>query len=385
MKYYSIFSILLIFAITLVACTSNKKPEAPPAEMVGSSVTPDVETLAVLSPEDAADDPALIINHENPSMSFIVGTDKQKSFETYYLNGMRRAVFENGKINNADVRYGFTMGDGSKVNIVAATDRFSNTVKIFTFDKQTEMLNRIDNRKKRLLSTTHEIYGFCLYHDLENDEFYAFVTTTDGGLQQWHLTANENNTIDGELVRFINLSKQTEGCVADDETGYVYVAEEIFGIWKFPAHPDSVNPRGEVVDDVNNPNLKADIEGLTIYYAADGKGYLIASSQGNNSFAIYERQGNNRYLGSFNIIDLEEDGEIVIDGISETDGIDVTNRSLGEQYPFGVFIAQDGSNTTDGEPDNQNFKMVRWEKIANLFDPPLIIDTAYMVGQNHNN
>jgi 3-phytase len=385
MKFPGILSLFSIVILLAASCTSSTKQENPLAEMIGSSVTPDGETFPVLSPDDAADDPAIFVNDENPSASYIIGTDKQASLELYYLNGMRRALFENGDINNADIRYGFPINEEERINIIGATDRFSNSVKIFTFNKQSEMLERIDNRKSRLLSTTHEIYGFCLYHDLKNDEFYGFVTTIDGGLQQWHLTPNDDNTVDGKVVRFINFSEQTEGCVADDETGYVYVAEEIFGIWKYPAHPDSIDSRGEVVDDVNNPNLSADIEGLTIYYAADGKGYLIASSQGNNSYAIYERQGNNRYLGSFNITDLVVDGEIVIDGTTDTDGIDVTNRSLGEEYPFGMFVVQDGSNITDEEPDNQNFKMVRWEKIANLFDPPLIIDTAYVVGQYVNN
>jgi len=40
----------------------------------------------------------------------------------------------------------------------------------------------------------------------------------------------------------------------------------------------------------------ADVEGLTIAYGSDGKGYLIASSQGNSTFAIYRREGDNTYV-----------------------------------------------------------------------------------------
>jgi 3-phytase len=339
-----------------------------------------VETDPVLSADDAADDPAIFVNSENPSQSFIIGTDKEASLELYYLKGMRRAVFENGDMNNVDIRYGFPLLDGRRINIVGATDRYSFSIKLFTFDPSTQMLNRIDNRKKRLISTTHEVYGFCLYNDLENDEFYAFVTTITGDVQQWKLTANQDDKVDGELIRLIDLSSQTEGCVADDELGYVYIGEEEFGIWKFPARPDG-GSEGTVVDDINNPNLKADIEGLTIYYAADGRGYLIASSQGNSSYAVYEREGDNEYIGSFTIDDLVVEGEVEIDGTSGTDGIDVTNRSLGKDFPFGVFVAQDDVNEGRGDSLNQNFKLVSWDKIANLFEPPLIIDTTYVVGQ----
>ena len=37
------------------------------------------------------------------------------------------------------------------------------------------------------------------------------------------------------------------------------------------------------------PSLVPDVEGLTIYYGEDGNGYLLASSQGNNTFAIYDK------------------------------------------------------------------------------------------------
>jgi 3-phytase len=106
-----------------------------------------------------------------------------------------------------------------------------------------------------------------------------------------------------------------------------------------------------------NPRLKADIEGLTIYYKTGGEGYLIASSQGNNSYAVYERQGSNRYLGSFKI-----EASNAIGGTSDTDGIDVTSLPFG-LYPKGIFVAQDGHN---GKA-NQNFKIVDFRDIEKIF------------------
>jgi 3-phytase len=93
-----------------------------------------------------------------------------------------------------------------------------------------------------------------------------------------------------------------EGCVADDELGYLYVGEEAVGIWKYQAEPDADLGRTRVDTVGPGGNLFADVEGLTIAYGNDGKGYLIASSQGNNTFAIYRREGANSYVKSFRII-----------------------------------------------------------------------------------
>ena len=114
------------------------------------------------------------------------------------------------------------------------------------------------------------------------------------------------------------------------------------------------------------PSLVADVEGLTIYYGEDGNGYIVASSQGNNTLAIYDRAGSNSYLGSFTVEDVEE-----------TDGIDVTNVPLGEDYPAGLLVVQDGSNEpavvladpSDGEIQNfnTNFKYVSLIDFADTF------------------
>ena len=59
-----------------------------------------------------------------------------------------------------------------------------------------------------------------------------------------------------------------------------------------------------------------------------------------------------------------------VDGVSDTDGIDVTGAALGADWPDGLFVAQDGEN----EGGNQNFKLVSWGEIAAAADPPLLID-----------
>ena len=51
-----------------------------------------------------------------------------------------------------------------------------------------------------------------------------------------------------------------------------------------------------------------------------------------------------------------------IDGISETDGLDVSSANLGPGFEQGAMIAQDGRNMLPVQ--NQNFKFVPWSIIA---------------------
>ena len=152
------------------------------------------------------------------------------------------------------------------------------------------------------------------------------------------------------------------GCVADDELGLFYVAEEAAGIWKFGAEPDA-GRAGKLVARVGENGLAADVEGLTIYYATQGRGYLIASSQGNNTYKVYERSGENRYVLT---IDPKE-GQI--DDVSDTDGICVTSCPTSAQFAQGVLTVQDGSNAGG----NQNFKLYGWADVAGT---NLLIETG---------
>ncbi|MDQ3222530.1 MAG: phytase, partial [Gemmatimonadota bacterium] len=147
-------------------------------------------------------------------------------------------------------------------------------------------------------------------------------------------------------------------CVADDELGGVYISEEDVALWRYGAEPGSGSERTKV-DGVGSGRLSADIEGLAIYYGAAGSGYLIASSQGSNSFATYERGAGNPFVKSFQV----DAG--AVDAVSYTDGIDVTNAPLGDAFPEGAFIAQDDRN----DSGNQNFKLVPWGRVARSGTP----------------
>lgn len=159
-------------------------------------------------------------------------------------------------------------------------------------------------------------------------------------------------------VREFNVGSQTEGCVADDETGTLFIGEENFGIWKYSAEPGDGQTR-TLIDKVDAGNITADVEGMAIYHGPDGAGYLLVSNQGADNYAVYERTGEHRFLGLFHVVADEDTG---IDGVSETDGLDVSSANFGPAFPGGIFVAQDGRNITPEE--RQNFKLVPWSRIA---------------------
>lgn len=320
-------------------------------------VIADFETEPVVNADDAADDPAIWINPVKPESSLLICSNKKSGIAVYDLSGKTIALYDVGKINNVDIRQGIRMNDSTLIDIVAGSNRTDNSISVLQIHPDGSLK---DITAHKIKSGFNEVYGFCLYHDLKNHELYAIVNNKEGMVEQWRLFGNDSLKIDAELSRtFKAAGSQLEGCVADDELGYLYIGEEDRGIWKFNADPDSAVV-AILVDDLGNPALKDDIEGLTIYYKGGETGYLLVSSQGNNSYAVYTREGNNRYLGSFVIAD----GDLT-DGTSETDGIDVTSISLGAKYPSGIFIAQDGFNYNGKELVNQNFKVVNWESIAN--------------------
>ncbi len=329
------------------------------------SVSPILETDPVPNSGDAADDACIWIHPTDPAQSLIIATDKTSGLVVYDLDGHLIQYLAVGEPNNVDLRYNFPLG-GDLVALVGVSDRAGkDSLKFYRVDPVTR---RLVAASARGLHDGKKTYGFCLYHSPISGRYYAFVTSGKGEIRQWELEDDGQGHVTGQLVRSFKLSSRTEGCVADDVLGYVYFAEEDVGIWKFNAEPDG-DTTGVLIDRVfPNGHPHADVEGLTIYYASDSTGYLIASSQGSDEFVVYRREGSNDYVMTFDLVDGNG-----IDGVKGTDGIDVTNFSLNLTFSRGLFIAQD-----DGNPGaNQNFKLVRWEDIAGAVTPPLTIDPSW--------
>ena len=326
-------------------------PWAPGA----TTVTPSVETAPVASFGDAADDPVLWVHPTDPAQSTVIGTQKQRGINVYDLHGNLLQAREDGRINNADIRYGFLL-NGEPADIVTGSNRSTDSIGIWKVDHATRTL--VDVADGVIPTGMEDPYGLCMYRSPLTGDYYVVINDTDGLVKQWRLLDAGDNRIGVEQVREFSVGSQTEGCVADDETGDLYVGEEGRGIWKYSAEPDGGSER-TLVDGIGDGNLTADVEGLAIYYSGNGEGYLIASNQGADNYAVYERQGDNEFLGIFHVVADEASG---IDGASETDGLDVTSANLGAALPNGVLVVQDGRNITPKA--RQNYKLVPWERVA---------------------
>jgi 3-phytase len=334
-------------------------PRTPPASSI-AIVHPTVETAPVETDGDSADDPAIWVDRNNPTRSMIIGTQKQSGLYVYDLQGQVLQFLPDGRMNNVDLRDGFRLG-GQTVSLVAASNRTNDGISLY----------RVDGAARRIVDVADGVqptgmvdpYGLCMYQSAQSGRTYVFVTDSEGPVRQWELVDAGNGRVRANRVRDIPFASQTEGCVADDATGVLYVAEEDVGLWRVGAEPDAAATPVSVTTVAANAELKDDLEGIGLYDLGDGRGYLVLSSQGNNTYAVFRREGNNDYVGSFAVL---ADAAAGIDGISETDGLEVLSANLGSAYAGGIFVAQDGRNIAPQE--NQNFKLVPWSAIAGALD-----------------
>jgi 3-phytase len=198
-----------------------------------------------------------------------------------------------------------------------------------------------------------------MYSAADGGGHYVFVNdSADGRFRQWQILSS-GGKIAARQVREFVVGTQAEGCVADDETGDLYVAEEDGGFFRYSARADGGDARREI-DRVGGANgLEADIEGVAIWHGRDGRGFIVLSNQGANNYAVYRREGDNAFVGLFHVVADPARG---MDGVSETDGLDVTSAALGARFPDGLLVVQDGRNLSPRE--KQNFKYVSWRDIA---------------------
>lgn len=320
---------------------------ALPAAAAGAgtvTVTARGETAPVGTAEaDAADDPAIWRNPADPARSLVIGTDKKAGLYVYGLDGKVRHFEAAGRLNNVDL---VDMGRGRI--IVVASDRNDEA-------RARLRLYRLDTRRGALTllgavdGGEGEAYGLCLWR--QSREIHAFSVLKHGAVHQVRIRLNGSAAPRGEIVRTLRLASQTEGCVVDPRSAALYVGEEARGIWAFGAQAGAP-ASGKLVAPVDGVHLVADTEGLAIMPQGRKGGWLVASSQGDNAYALY-RLPDMAPVGRFRIAAGQ------LGSTEETDGIALAPGSFGRAYPRGLFVAQDGDNA----PAAQNFKLVSWRDI----------------------
>jgi len=345
---------LLLAALSLEGCaTTGGAPAAVrlPATDIPAEVEADPVGTANV---DAADDPAIWRNAANPAASLILGTDKKAGLYVYGLDGKVRDFAPAGALNNVDLRE-VRLADGATRILVGAsdrTDRAEPRIALFALDGASGKLAALG--AETFLPAGHapaEAYGFCMGNALARGELArAYVVLKDGSVAESRLLEKDGR-IAADYVRLVKFATQSEGCVVDDAGKVLFVAEEDVGIWKVPLA--GANLVAEPFARVGaEDGLVADVEGLAVARESGGRAWLVASSQGDNAYALFDLSSG-KPAGRFRI------NGGAIGGTSDTDGIEVMLGDFGPQFPKGLMVAQDGNNA----PKAQNFKMLSWRTI----------------------
>lgn len=314
-------------------------------------IAPQAQTEPMARQGDAADDPAIWLS-SNPADARILGTNKKQGLLVYDLQGKQTQLLEVGRLNNVDVRQNISLG-GGKVDLAVATQRDDNSMMLFTINT-----DGVVAEAGRFPTGLKSIYGMCLYQPASGG-VEAFINDKDGTFQQYSISMN-GNKFSATLLRSFKVATQPEGCAADDANARLFLGEESRGIWTTSA--DAAKPDALAMVLPVGAQLTADVEGMAIYRQPGGKadsGYLIVSSQGDNSYAVLDAKAPYKVRGRFKVGFNLPAG---IDGTSETDGLDVTSANLGGAYAQGMLVIQDGYKRLPDGP--QNFKYVAWGDVA---------------------
>ncbi|WP_211116344.1 phytase [Glycomyces buryatensis] len=390
---------------------------AAPAQDDGEAVTATLETPPLFDADDAdADDPAIWIHPEDDDESLVITTAKEAGMNVYDLDGElvqhiepRPAPSDEdnpGRYNNVDIVTGFELG-GEAIDLAVASDRGMDTLGLWTIDPDSGELTDVSDpasvpifsESQEDINEAHTAYGLTTWAD--DSGAYALVSrNAETQVALLKLVAGEDGIVGYETVRVLELPgeftlpdgsswapcadpgeyAQFEGMVVDDETGIAYLGQEDVGIWRVGADltgeaelvdtavefglPGEFDPEEDDCVYGENPGvggdvLHTDVEGLTIY-EGKSESFLLASSQGDDTFAVYSTDEGNEYLGSFAV----GDGDAT-DSTQQSDGADVVSTGLGD-FEDGLLVVQDGDNTPEGSDESStNFKFVDWEDVVN--------------------
>ena len=327
-------------------------PSLPP---VLPTVEPVVQSDPVGRQGDAADDPAIWVHPQQPSLSRVLGTNKKQGLLAYDLQGKLLQELPVGRLNNVDVRPGFKLGEQT-VDLAVASNRDHNSLSLFAIDRASGELREAGE----IPTPLKEIYGMCLFQPASG-ELYAIANGKDGTFVQYRLSA-PNGSVQGELVRQFKVASQPEGCVADDQRQRLFIGEEDVGVWAVDARPEQPATLASVIK--VGGLLQADVEGLALYQSA-ARDYLVISSQGNDSYLVLDAEPPFASHGAFRVGLNAAAG---IDGASETDGLEVTSVNLGGPWSQGMLVVQDGRKRMPEQ--TQNFKFVPWAEVTRALQLP---------------
>ena len=318
-RIYMKRSFVVLGMLTLLtSCSVLKKNK--------NALKPDIITEKVMFDTD---DPAIWINPDDASKSIILGTDKLTDGGLYAfdLEGkIINKVTGLGRPNNVDIGYGLSL-NGKLVDFAVVTERDTDKVRIYSLPELKEIgeFSVFDGEELR------SPMGISVYKNPESKEVYVIVGRKTGPSDKylWQYKLSDSaGKIKAEVVRkfgqFSGL-KEIESIAVDAELGLIYYSDEMYGVHVYRADPAKGDQQILLF---GKGDFKRDIEGISIYPTAPGKGYILISNQQANTFNVYLRE--NPSKGKI--------AEIPFSTI-ESDGSEVTAVALGERFPKGVFVA----------------------------------------------
>ncbi|WP_373566921.1 phytase [Streptomyces griseicoloratus] len=407
-------------------------PAAAHGGAVLPAIQPRAETPTLYDDEAGgnadADDPAIWRNPADPDRSLVVATAKEGGLRVYDLDAhLVQSIAAPpapgpddapGRFNNVDLVHGLRLTTG-RADLAVTTDRGSDRLRIYRVDPAAPGRPLTDvtdpaaapvfSADQAEINEERTAYGLATWTDRSTGRSYALVSRRERTtLALLELTPTASGRVGYRKVRTLDLPAsfrlpdgtswspcaepgelpQVEGMVVDPANGTLYAGQEDVGVWRLPADltgtprlVDKVREYGvaatydEAADECvaghdpgyGGARLSADVEGLTLLQESDGDGYLLASSQGDDTFAAYDRElgEDNEYEGGFRVTAASA----ALDGSEECDGAAVLNQPLGDRFPDGLLVVQDGHDTPgDGERAATGFKFVDLGDVKDALD-----------------
>lgn len=349
-------SLLLALPLLVAACGRNLHPTTT----VGAVDTANVIQPVVITEKVNfdTDDPAIWINPKDPAKSLVIGTDKsaQGGLFVFNLQGKIQpelTVKDLKRPNNVDLAYGLKL-NGVATDIVITTERMTHKLRIYAMPD----MRPVDNGGIPVFigetqPEYRDLMGISIY-TAKSGKMYAIVGRKTGPkdgsyLWQYLLSDDGSGHVKADLVRKFGTysgKKEIESIAVDNELGYIYYSDEQYGVHQYYADPEKGNQELALFA---KTGFTDDHEGISIYKTAPGKGYILVSDQGANKFQIFKREGTAANEFEHELV------KVVKVQAGHSDGSDVVNVPLNDQFKHGLFVVMS---------DDKTFHYYRWEDIA---------------------
>jgi 3-phytase len=306
---------------------------------------------------------AIWVNPTDTAQSRVIITNGARGIEVHNLDGILLKHLDEGYMTNSvTILHDFQLA-GKPVDLVLATypdDRVAG-VKLWSMNPDKAKLAKLPASEFFTIPDNSYPCGIAAYHSRVTGQSFVFVTTEEGYIDQVELSSDAKGVVSAKQVRRLVLSSKTQGCIADEDRGVVYFAEEKRGVWRFAAEPDA-DPQGVEVIKVGEHGLVPDVEGICLYRMGPTEGYLVVVGQGAKSersrLNVYDRRDAS-FVGA--IVPSAAEGNAV----EFASGVAVTSESL-PGFPQGLLLIKDRYNPNASE----DFKYYSWADCAEALHIP---------------